>query len=115
ATTALPASAVLIPTPREGLVLVKTVAIGVGAVLGSFGIALPAVFALAHARGRATRCVLYAAIIWPLLAPPCVIAYAWNLLATQKTWLAEFMVNVLCWQTRGMAPVVAAWLQATWL
>src|SRR5262249_11953976 len=96
---------------RQVAILVKTVAIAGGAVLGSFAIAIPAVFAMVHARGSLTRAILYAAIVWPLLAPPCVIAFAWNLLATQKTWLAAFMTGVLGWNTVGAAPFIAAWLQ----
>src|SRR5206468_4886994 len=83
------------------------------AVLAAFAIAVPAVFAMLHS--RRARPVLYAAIVWPLLAPPCVIAYAWNLLATQKTWLAALLTHALGWHTQAMAPIVAAWLQATWL
>src|SRR5262249_3570251 len=109
------AMSVLQVSDRQAGILLKTVAIAGGAVIGSFAIAIPATFAMVQARGVLSRAVLYAAIVWPLLAPPSVIAFAWNLLATQKTWLGKFMLDVLGWNTRAAAPFIAAWLQATWL
>lgn len=106
---------VLAPPDWMAWSLVRTLAIGAMAAGFAFVIALPAGHALIHAVGRVRRAALAALIAWPLLAPPCIIAYAWTLLATQKTWLARFLVGVLGWNTHGMAPVVAAWIQAAWL
>lgn len=105
---------VLSLSARDVRIIGKTLAIAGGAVVGSFLLAAPAVLALAAARGRAARTLLYGLTAWPLLTPPSVIAYAWTLLATQQSW-AGHVLTALGWHRTGAAPVVSAWLQAAWL
>lgn len=81
----------------------------------AFALAMPAAFTLLHATRRWTRVGLAALIAWPLLAPPCVIAYAWTLLMTQDNALSQWLVKTTAWHSPRMAPVVAAWIQANWL
>ncbi|MEE8169744.1 MAG: hypothetical protein V3T70_04285, partial [Phycisphaerae bacterium] len=94
--------------------MARTLAIGVGATIGAVVLALPTAMALVLPRGRWTRAIVATLIVWPLLAPPCVIGYAWTLLATQDGMLGGALRG-LGWNSRAMAPVFAAWVQAAWL
>lgn len=105
---------VLSLSDRDLRIIGKTLGIAAAAVIGSFLLAAPAALALAAARGRAARTLLYGLTVWPLLTPPSVIAYAWTLLATQQNW-AGLALSALGWHRAGAAPLVSVWLQAAWL
>jgi len=109
------AGEVLSLSPRQRQIFVRTIAIAVGAVAGSFLLAAPAVLAAVNSRSAGARSVLYSLMAWPLLAPPSVTAYAWTLAATQKGPLGMFFQHVIGWNRPEMAPLVAAWLHSVWL
>jgi ABC-type Fe3+ transport system permease subunit len=101
-------------SPRLTTIYLRTVVVALGATTFALLAALPAAFALLHARRPLTRGCLYGLCILPLLTPPSAFGYAWMLLGTQPHALGRAL-GALGFNSEPAAPLRAAVALGNWL
>jgi len=111
---AAPAWSELRPGSRLTGIYFRTAGIAAGTALLATVLAMPVVFAAGHARGGLARRTLTSLTLVPLLAPPCVFAYAWMLVSSEQGWPGR-LLGILGFNAAAAGPVRAVIALATWL
>jgi ABC-type Fe3+ transport system permease subunit len=100
--------------PRLGAIFVRTVWIAAGTAVLATLLALPAIYAAVHVRRESARRLLAGVTILPLLAPPCVFAYAWMLISSESGRGGRTLA-ALGFNAEQAGPLRAIVAMSTWL